>query len=126
MRGRLTAVWMDEHEAKIFRIEPEGFDEATLSAPYHHIHRHPKDQLARTHNHPDDRHRYFLEVAKTLAEADHILLTGPSVAKRQFLRHLQEHDPAVEAKIVGVENVDHPSDAQFVAHARAYFVGDTR
>ena len=34
---------------------------------------------------------------------------------------MHKHEPKVEARIVGVETADHPTDAQIVAHARAYF-----
>ena len=126
MESRQTAVWMDGHEAKIFHLSPGRFDESTLLAPNRHVHRHPKDQLVRTHDHPDDRHAFFHEVATALAEADHILVTGPSVAKLHFLRYLHKNEPALESKIVGLETVDHPSDRQFAAHVRAYFSGDPR
>jgi hypothetical protein len=44
-----------------------------------------------------------------------------STAKLQFVRYLHAHAPAVEARIVGVETSDHPTDAQFAAVARRYF-----
>ena len=46
---------------------------------------------------------------------------GPAQAKLQLVKHIQAHDPALMAKVVGVETVDHPSDAQLVAYARKYF-----
>jgi hypothetical protein len=46
---------------------------------------------------------------------------GPSTAKLDFSRYLHKHDPALEARIVGIETVDHPSDGQLVAYARKYF-----
>jgi len=45
----------------------------------------------------------------------------------QFVRYLREHDPALEAKVVGLETVDHPTDAQLVAYVKRYFhVADAR
>jgi hypothetical protein len=38
-----------------------------------------------------------------------------------LLRYLHRHAPDVEAKVVGVETVDHPTDAQVLAYARARF-----
>jgi len=118
------AIWMDHNEARIFHVAGSGFDEATVAAPNHHVHRHPKDQETRTHNHPDDEHRFFHEVAGKLAGADQILLVGPSVTKLHFIRYLHKHDAALEARIVGVETADHPTDRQLVAHVRAYFHGE--
>jgi hypothetical protein len=38
-----------------------------------------------------------------------------------LLKHIHQHDPKRMAVIVGVETVDHPSDAALVAYARKYF-----
>jgi hypothetical protein len=118
---RQMAVWIDHDEAKIFHVDAESFDEARVHSPNHHVHRHPKAQETRTHNHPDDEHRFFHEVAGALAGADQILLLGPSVTKLHLIRWVQKHDPQLEPKIVGVETADHPTDRQLVAHVRQYF-----
>ncbi len=87
---------MDRDEAKIFHVDAATFDEATVHSPNHHVHRHPKDQETRTHNHPDDEHRFFQAVAAALSGADQVLVVGPSVTKLRFLRYAQKHDPALE------------------------------
>ena len=115
------AIWIDGNEAKIFHVDAEHFDEATVRSPKRHVHRHPKDQETRIRNHPDDEHRFFHEVAGTLAEATAILIVGPAMTKLHFLRYLQKHDPALESRIVGLETADHPTDRQIVAHVRSYF-----
>jgi hypothetical protein len=38
MGYRHAAVWSDDQEARIFRIEPGSFDAAELEAPTHHLH----------------------------------------------------------------------------------------
>jgi stalled ribosome rescue protein Dom34 len=118
---REMAVWMDQSEARVFHVEAAAFDETTVHSANHHVHRHPKDEETRTHNHPDDEHRFFHDVAKALEGAGQILLVGPSVTKLRFLRYVQKHDPALDARIVGVETADHPSDRQLIAHVRHYF-----
>ena len=120
---RQMAVWIDRDEAKVFHADVATFDEATIHSPNHHVHRHPQNQETRTHNHPDDEHRFFREVANALATADQILLLGPSVTKLRFLRYVMKHDPAFEPRIIGVETADHPTDRQLVAHVRHYFHG---
>jgi hypothetical protein len=115
-----TAVWIDHHEARVYHVAEGTADEATLKAPQHHFHRHPKGPTAE-HNHPDDMHHFFAEVAHALEGAKQILVLGPSTAKLQFLRYAREHAPAIEPHIVGVETVDHPTDAQLVAHIKHYF-----
>lgn len=115
-----AALWIDHHEARVFHVRAETFDEAMVRAPRAHIHRHAKG-AAEEHHHPDDLHRFFHDVAQTLGEADRILLMGPSTAKLQFLRYLRDHAPALEPKVVGLETVNHPTDAQLLAHVKRYF-----
>ena len=118
---RQLAVWIDHDEARVFHVNGATFDETTVPSANHHIHRHPEDMDTRTRNHPDDEHRFFREVVASLAGADQILLVGPSATKLHFLRFAQKHDPALDARIVGVESADHPTDRQLVAHMRQYF-----
>ncbi len=115
-----TIVWIDHQEARIFRVEEGRFDESTIRAPHRHIQRHPKGSTAE-HNHPEDAHRFFHDVAHTLEGAEPILLVGPSTAKLQFFRYVHKQAHALEARIVGIETVDHPTDAQLVAYAKHYF-----
>ena len=115
-----VAVWLDHHQAHFFRIDADTFSTSTLPAAHHHVHRHP-DRSAAEPNHPDDMKRFFHDVESAVASADEVLIVGPSTAKLQFVRYLHAHAPAVEARIVGVETSDHPTDAQFAALARRYF-----
>jgi stalled ribosome rescue protein Dom34 len=115
-----AAVWLDHHQARIFHVDLDGFDEQTLRSPAHHFHRHPKGP-SEPHAHPEDETRFFADIAKALATADEVLVLGPSTAKSQFLRYLQEHERPLAGKVVGVETSDHPTDAQIVAHVRSHF-----
>jgi stalled ribosome rescue protein Dom34 len=115
-----AAAWLDHHEARIFHVDLDGFDERTLRAPVHHLHRHPKGS-SEPHAHPEDEHRFFADVTKALATAEQILVLGPSNAKSAFLRYVQDHARDLAGKIVGVETTDHPTDAQIVAHVRSHF-----
>jgi stalled ribosome rescue protein Dom34 len=115
-----AAVWLDHHEARIFHVDLDGFDEQRLQAPLHRFHRHPKGP-SEPHAHPEDEHRFFADVANALSTADEILVLGPSTAKSQFLKYLQDHTRALAEKVVGIETSDHPTDAQIVAHVRSHF-----
>jgi stalled ribosome rescue protein Dom34 len=115
-----TAVWIDHREARIFHVSAETFDVATVATPQHVHRRHPKGESG-AKEHPDDAARFFHEVAGSLADSYHILLVGPSTAKLDFIRYLHTHDAALEARIVGIETVDHPTDGQLAAYARTYF-----
>ncbi len=116
-----TAVFLDHHEARVFHLREKGFDESTIHAPTHHVHRHPRGAEGFRNDHPDDTKRFFHGLAQALEDADHILLLGPSTAKLHFLRYLHKNDAKLERRVVGVETVDHPTDNQIAAYARRYF-----
>lgn len=116
MTFRHAAVWIDHVEAKIFHIEPEGFDVSRVKAPHHHVARKAHEQ---------GRHagseEFFHQVATALKDVEQVLVVGPSSGKLDFIRHVHRHDHALTPKIVGVETLDHPTDNQIVAFVRHYF-----
>lgn len=116
-----AVVWIDQKEARIFEVDAAKVDQAVVHSPGPHIHRHAQEKDLRVRNHPDDEHRFFHEVARALEGQGQVLLVGPAQAKLHFFRYVQHHERALEPRIVGIETVDHPSDAQLVAHLHAYF-----
>jgi stalled ribosome rescue protein Dom34 len=128
-----AVIWIDHKEARVFHVhpetvghaQPEAIDETTILSPRHLIHRHPKGR-GEAKEHPDDAKRFFHEVARSLDGSDAVLIVGPASAKLEFLRYLQDHDKALEARVVGIETVDHPTAGEIVAYARRYFVGSDR
>lgn len=116
-----AVVWIDHKEARIFAVDFKSVTPALVQAPGPHIHRHANELDLRERHHPDDEHRFFHEVARALEGATQILLVGPSKTKLHFLRYVQKHERLLEGRIVGIETVDHPTDAQLVAHLRDYF-----
>lgn len=116
-----VAVWLDHKQARVFHIGPDQVDEVTVVAPPSSIHgRHPPGPQG-AKEHPEDAKRFFRDVSRALADAQKVLIVGPSSAKLELMKHLHDHERALEARIVGVEVVDHPTDGQIVALARTYF-----
>jgi stalled ribosome rescue protein Dom34 len=116
-----VAVWIDHKEARIFRIVLDEIEEMTVLAPLHNIHhKHPRGHEG-DKEHPDDAKRFFHDVARVLDGAEEILIVGPSTAKLELIRYVHQHERALEPRIIGVETVDHPTDAQLVAYAKKYF-----
>jgi hypothetical protein len=120
MNAHQAVVWLDHQEARVFGVDQGNLQEATLAAPEHHFHRHPKGPTP-AHEHPSDVTHFFKDIAAVLGGADEILLVGPSTAKLHFLRYLSKQDHVLEARVIGIETVDHPTDGQLVAYARRYF-----
>jgi stalled ribosome rescue protein Dom34 len=120
-----AVIWIDHKEARIFGVHPTAVDEATVLAPQHHLHRHPKGH-GEAREHPDDAHHFFDAVARELDGFGAILIVGPSSAKLEFLRFLHEHHRRLEFKVVGIETADHPTGGEIVAHARSYFKASDR
>lgn len=116
-----VAVWIDHQQAHIFSLDTKTADKTKVLARLHHLHHEHRHGAEEGKKHPDDTKRFFHDVDRALDHARAILLVGPGVAKLQFLRYAREHDHALEGRIVGLETVDHPTDAQLVAFARSYF-----
>ena len=99
-----AVVWIDQREARIFHFNAEDADKLTLRA-----------------HHAVADERYLHNVSAAVADAGEILVTGPSGAKTELVKHIAQHDPLIFSRIVGIESSDHPTDGQLLAHARHYF-----
>jgi stalled ribosome rescue protein Dom34 len=119
-----AAVWLDHNEARIFHVHAGALDAAAVHAIIHSPAAHT--QLHRRSG-SDDGHRaaenqpYYHAVAQALADADDVLVLGPSSAKLELIKHAHRRDHKLEAKIIGVETVDHPSDGQLGTLIRRFF-----
>jgi len=119
MSDTRAIIWIDHKEARVFHVQPETA-EATVLAPQHLVHRHPKG-LGEPKEHPQDALHFFQEVARALAGVDAVLIVGPSSAKLEFFKYLSKHQHLLAEKVVGVETADHPTDGDIIARAKAYF-----
>src|ERR1700681_3512318 len=82
-----AVIWIDHKEARIFHVHPDATDATTVLAPQHHLHRHPKGR-GEAKEHPDDAHRFFGEVTRTLEGIDALLIVGLSSPNLEFFRYL--------------------------------------
>lgn len=113
---RHVAVFLDHHEAKIFHVNPESFEEQHLKSPHASLH-----QKHREKTHPAELAHFYDEVVRALEGAEEVLVLGPGSAKLDFVKHMHKHHARLVDHLVGVETADHPTDRQIVAHARAAF-----
>jgi phage tail sheath gpL-like len=75
---------------------------------------------------PTKRGNADAQVCDALPGIREVLVAGSRTAQADFKHYVEKHRPAVGAQIVGYETVDHPSDNQLVALARAVFLKHDR
>ena len=115
-----AVVWLDHVQAHVIHFSPDEIEQFVVQANHPHHQVHCTAGTLGDGKAPVDKD-YFHRVAQALRGAEEIVVVGPAQAKLQLVKHIHAHDPALVAKLVGVETVDHPSDAQLVAYARKYF-----
>jgi stalled ribosome rescue protein Dom34 len=120
-----AVISIDHREARVFHFGATDVERLVLRPdhPTKHI-PHKANSIGSGHVAAD--HDYLHAVAVSIADAGAVLITGPASTKTELVEHIRVHDPQLTKRIVGVETVDHPSDAQLVAHARKYLVAADR
>ncbi len=125
-----AVVWIDHSEAHVMHISADDV-EASIVRPksphqkVHHKRGHDKGGAVSHGKNPEDGDFYHA-VVEALKGAGEVLVVGPANAKLNLIKHIHAHDAQMADKIVGVETIDHPTDAQLVAYARKYFVASDR
>ncbi|MFZ4479952.1 MAG: translational machinery protein [Rhodoferax sp.] len=114
-------VWIDHTEAHVMHISPDDVEKSLIHPNGSHNKLHAHAGALGSGRAPENQD-YYHRVANALAGAQEILIVGPAQAKLQLIKHIHGHAPALAAKVIGVETVDHPSDGQLVAYARKYFL----
>jgi hypothetical protein len=120
-----AVIWIDHHEARVFHFSPTEVERLVLHPDHPTRHIHHKANSIGSGQAPAD-HEYLHAVAESIAGAGAVLIAGPANAKTELVEHIRLHDPRLAKAIAGVETVDHPSDAQLVAHARKYLTATDR
>lgn len=115
-----AVVWLDHAQARVLSFNPQDVQEIHVPSHPHHRQVHHKAGAIGSGKADEDR-EFFAEIASSLAQAGEVLVVGPGSAKLEFIRYLHRHDPALEAKLVSVETVDHPTDGQILTYARNCF-----
>lgn len=120
MQNYHAVVWLDHHEARVFFFDRHDVKEVDLATTKPHSHLHHKAGNMSGKRNPEDQ-AFFHSIVEALKPATEWLVLGPGQAKAEFVKHIEHHDKQLTSRVLGVETVDHPTDKQIVAHARAYF-----
>ncbi|MDI1302053.1 MAG: translational machinery protein [bacterium] len=115
-----AVVWLDHSEAHVMHISSDDVEKSVVHPDQPHQRLHTKSGIPGAGHLTEDKH-YLHAIVEALKGAQEILVVGPAQAKLHLIKHIQAHDQDMADKVVGVETVDHPSDAQLVAYARKYF-----
>ena len=109
-----AVVLIDHHQAQVLQFDAEQVQAHKLKA-----HSHPTKQHGSTVR---TEHEFFAQVCDALADIPEVLVTGSHTAQADFKHYVAKHRPALSSHLVGYETVDHPSDNQLLALARAFFL----
>ena len=120
-----AVVWIDHREARVFHFDRESVDRLALHPDNPPKHLHHKANSIGSGKASEDQD-YFHSVAAALADGQSILITGPANAKAELVKHIHRHEPKLIERIAVIETVDHPTDKELVAHARANFKADNQ
>lgn len=113
-------IWLNSQEAKLFHLLPQSIHVEKVS---YRGHLHPVESLGR--NHPKDQtdeEAFYRQLADKLGKEPFtkLLLMGPGVGVRHFQRHLEDHHPQLNQKVIGVEKVDQMPDSEILSVGRNY------
>ena len=113
-----AVAFIDHAHAQVLQFDADKVQAQQVKAHSHHTRQH--GSAVRT------EHEFFAQVCDALAGITEVLVTGSRTALADFRHYVEKHRPAVLAQIAGDATVDHPSDQQLVAQARAFFVRHDR
>ncbi|MBK8065625.1 MAG: translational machinery protein [Betaproteobacteria bacterium] len=120
-----AVVWMDHAEAHVLQFTEDAAERTLVHAHGKHRQIHHRKGAVGSGKAPEDI-AYFHAVIESLKGAQEILVVGPASAKQEFKKHLDTHHKDVAAKVVAVENADHPTDGELLNHARKFFLAADR
>lgn len=115
-----TVVWIDHREAHVIAFSPDEAEAAILHAQHGHRQVHHRQGSISGGKITEDP-EFLRRVSDAVRPAGEILVTGPAAAKLHLYDWWKTHEPAIAAKVRGIETSDHPTDGQILKHARAYF-----
>ena len=113
-----AVVRIDHHSAQVLQFDATQVQASALKAHGHPTKQHGSAVRA--------EHEFFGEVCDALAGITEVLVAGSHTAQADFKHYVEKHRPAVVTQIAGYETVDHPSDNQLVAMARAFLLKHDR
>ncbi len=119
MKFNHAAVWLDHQRAHVVRFNKEESESSDIHAKGGDKHLHHRSGTVGPGHAPENLH-FYDAVAAALQGVAAILVMGPASAKLSFVKHVEAHHHGLAKAIAGVENADHPTDGEILAHARRW------
>lgn len=116
-RSRAVAL-IDHHSAFIQHVSGDVADIERIKEHKHYTRQHGSAVRS--------EHEFFSDLCDALAKTSETLVMGPHMALSDFRRYVEKHRPKIDAHLLGWETVDHPTPAEAVALAQAFFVKHDR
>ena len=114
-----VVVWMDHKEAKILALDGNThFARIENPSRDERLH-HRAGSVGVGHRH--ENAQYLRQVADAIASAHEIVVTGPALAKVEFVDWMTRHAPQTASRVLGVETLDHPTNGELMAFAKRFF-----
>lgn len=111
-------LWIDHNHATVFNFSPKGESISHLENTHHQNHHTNHWEQEKV----EQQKKFYADIGNQLSEDGKFLLLGPSQAKLEFKKYLEDHDKRNLAQaIVGVETLDKLSDGQVRDFAKKYF-----
>ena len=113
-----AAVWLDSAEARVFRFTAEDVEKKRIKADRPQRIVHPRARPIESDK-PRDNREFFEAILAELTEVDDWMIVGPADARQDFEKYVRVgHAEELAKKLVGVEAMDQPTDAELLDHAR--------
>jgi len=126
MQANHVVVWLDHSEAHIIAYNRERTEAAVVvHAPQRHEQQHRREHnvgSGKAAEHPE----YYEQIIAKIRDVGEWLVVGPAGAKLAFAKHVSKHHADLVDHLIGLETVDHPTNAQVLAYAKKYFVAADR
>lgn len=119
MPGQYHAVvWINHRHARVFRFSAEDADKIVVHAERPIVEFKRAERRAVRRLAEDEP---FLErVTEAVADAEAVLVVGPSDDKHDFVAHIQRVHPGMMVKVEGAEAAEPPGEGELVARARRF------
>ena len=105
-----AVVWLDHHSAQVLQFDTEQVQTQSVKSHSHPTRQHGSEVR--------DQHEFFAQVCAALADIREVLVTGSNTSLADFKHYAEKHQPAVAARLMGYEPVDHPSAGGLALPAR--------